>query len=40
MFHDEGNVSMMGDQVLIEQTRPLSSRKKFKLLQVVKKYEE
>lgn len=40
MFHDEGNITHMGDQVLIEQTRPLSSRKKFKLLSVVKKHEE
>ena len=40
MFHDETNVSKMGDIVLIEQTRPLSSRKKFQLVQVVTKARE
>ncbi len=37
MFHDEGNVSQVGDTVLITQTRPLSARKKFQLLEVVVK---
>ena len=40
MFHDEGNESHVGDTVLISQTRPLSARKKFTLLQVVTKGEE
>ncbi len=40
MFHDEQNVSRMGDEVLISQTRPLSARKKFTLLQVVRKAAE
>ena len=40
MFHDEKNESRSGDTVLITQTRPLSARKKFALLQVVKKGEE
>lgn len=40
MFHDEGNVTHTGDVVLIDQTRPLSARKKFTLREVVKKYEE
>ncbi len=40
MFHDEQNESRAGDIVLITQTRPLSARKKFALLQVVKKGEE
>jgi small subunit ribosomal protein S17 len=37
MFHDEKNESAAGDEVLISQTRPLSRRKKFTLLQVVRK---
>jgi len=37
MFHDENNISRLGDEVLIEQTRPLSSRKKFKLVEVTRK---
>lgn len=40
MFHDEKNESRTGDVVLITQTRPLSARKKFALLQIVKKGEE
>ena len=39
MFHDEQNESHAGDTVLISQTRPLSARKKFTLLQVVRKAE-
>lgn len=37
MFHDEQNSSRVGDEVLISQTRPLSARKKFSLLEVVRK---
>lgn len=37
MFHDEGNVSRIGDEVLVTQTRRLSARKKFTLVSVVKK---
>ena len=40
MFHDEKNESKAGDVVLITPSRPLSARKKFQLLQVVKKGEE
>lgn len=40
MFHDENNETRIGDEVLIAQTRPLSARKKFTLLQVVRKGEE
>lgn len=40
MFHDEQNVCRVGDEVLITQTRPLSARKKFQLLQVVRKSAE
>lgn len=39
MFHDEQNVTKAGDEVLIAQSRPLSSRKKFTLLEVVRKAE-
>ena len=40
MFHDEKNECRTGDVVLITPSRPLSARKKFTLLQVVKKFEE
>lgn len=40
MFHDEQNVSRVGDEVLITQTRPVSARKKFSLLEVVRKAPE
>ena len=40
MFHDEKNESRAGDLVLISQCRPLSGRKRFTLLTVVKKGEE
>jgi small subunit ribosomal protein S17 len=40
MFHDEQNVSKAGDEVLITQTRPLSARKKFQLLEIVRKAAE
>lgn len=40
MFHDEKNESANGDVVLVTQTRPLSSRKKFTLLKVVSKGAE
>lgn len=35
MFHDEKNETKIGDSVLIEVTRPLSSRKHFRLKQVI-----
>lgn len=37
MFHDENNESRVGDTVLIASSRPLSARKKFTLMQVVRK---
>lgn len=40
MFHDEKNETRTGDVVLVGPSRPLSARKKFTLLQVVKKAEE
>ncbi len=36
-FHDECNVSAVGDLVKIQETRPLSKDKRFKLLEVLKK---
>lgn len=39
MFHDEQSVTKVGDEVLISPSRPLSSRKKFTLLEVVRKAE-
>jgi small subunit ribosomal protein S17 len=35
--HDESNVSKVGDRVLIEETRPLSKEKRWRILQVVAK---
>lgn len=34
--HDEGNVSHVGDRVEIEESRPLSRLKRWRLVQVVK----
>jgi len=33
--HDEQNTSKVGDRVLIEETRPLSKEKRWRILQVV-----
>lgn len=40
MFHDEKNTSKIGDEVLIRASRPLSARKSFELLSVVKSAED
>ncbi len=40
MFHDEQNNTKVGDEVLIKQTRPLSKRKSFTLVEVVKRSME
>jgi len=40
MFHDETNSSRLGDEVLIEPSRPLSARKKYTLLQITRKAAE
>jgi len=40
MVHDEENVSKMGDRVAIAETRPLSRRKRWALLRVVRKAVE
>lgn len=37
--HDEENTSRMGDIVLIQQSRPLSKTKRWKLVQVIKREE-
>ncbi|HET9488514.1 MAG TPA: 30S ribosomal protein S17 [Methylomirabilota bacterium] len=34
--HDEGNESRVGDRVLIEETRPLSKEKRWRIRQIVK----
>jgi len=36
MFHDEQNVSQEGDHVLVRAARPLSHRKRFELIEVVR----
>lgn len=35
--HDEKNECKIGDEVIIEQTRPLSKEKKWKVLEIVKR---
>ncbi len=40
MFHDEKNETKAGDVVLVTASRPLSARKRFSLLQIVRKGEE
>lgn len=40
MVHDEENVSKVGDRVAIAETRPLSRRKRWALLRVVRKAVE
>lgn len=37
MFHDEGNETKVGDQVLIKPCRPMSGMKKFNLVSIVKR---
>jgi len=39
MAHDEKGEASVGDTVKVEETRPLSKNKRFRLLQVVKKAE-
>ena len=38
--HDEKNEAMIGDQVRIEETRPLSKTKSWRLVEVVERNEE
>lgn len=35
--HDEANVAKVGDKVLIEETRPLSKMKRYRLIEVLEK---
>jgi small subunit ribosomal protein S17 len=35
--HDEANVAKVGDKVLIEETRPLSKMKRYRLVEVIEK---
>jgi small subunit ribosomal protein S17 len=35
--HDEQNTSKVGDRVLIEETRPLSKEKRWRILQVLRR---
>ena len=35
--HDENNASGMGDMVRIEETRPLSKDKRYRLMEIIKK---
>ncbi|WP_185855344.1 30S ribosomal protein S17 [Blattabacterium cuenoti] len=39
MVHDENNISKNGDMVSIVETRPLSRRKHWKLITILKKYK-
>lgn len=39
LAHDEQNLCTVGDEVEIIETRPLSARKRFRVLRVVKKAE-
>jgi small subunit ribosomal protein S17 len=36
--HDQNNVCGRGDRVLIEETRPLSKTKRWRVLEIVEKY--
>ena len=38
-FHDEENVSSVGDKVKIKETKPISKNKSWDLVEVIKKYE-
>lgn len=37
--HDEKNIAKIGDTVRIQETRPLSKDKRFRLIEVIKKSE-
>ena len=39
MAHDEGNAAKIGDTVRIEETRPLSKRKRWRLREILAKSE-
>ena len=37
LVHDELNVCDIGDQILVEETRPLSKKKRWKLIKIISK---
>jgi len=37
--HDENNTAKIGDLVRIQETRPLSKEKHFRLLEIIKKFQ-
>jgi small subunit ribosomal protein S17 len=37
MFHDDTNETRVGDEVIVTPSRPLSAKKKFTLVRVVRK---
>ena len=37
LAHDENNICSIGDQVLLQESRPLSKRKRWKLVEVLSK---
>jgi small subunit ribosomal protein S17 len=37
MFHDDANTTRIGDEVIVSPSRPMSARKKFTLVRVVRK---
>ena len=38
-FHDEENISSVGDKVKIKETKPISKNKTWELVEVIKKFE-
>ena len=38
-FHDEENISSVGDKVKIKETKPISKNKSWELVEVLKKFE-
>ena len=38
-FHDEENVTSVGDKVKIKETKPISKNKSWELVEVIKKFE-
>ena len=38
-FHDEENISSIGDKVKIKETKPISKNKSWELVEVIKKFE-
>ena len=38
-FHDEENLSSVGDKVKIKETKPISKNKSWELVEVIKKFE-